>query len=580
MFSRKKKYHYHEIDPDEIFLDSHNLPEFNRSQFEGRLEKPIAKHVLTIAGALFVGVLVLFSGKLAVLQIDEGEMYRARAENNHLHRTIIFTERGIIKDKNGVELAWNTPFDATLGKPFAERNYILEDGFAHLLGYIHYPQKDRAGFYYEETIQGGEGIERSYDEILSGENGVKLVETDVSGDIRAQNILEPPEDGDNLTLTIDARVQAKLYSSIKSLAESVGFSGGAGVLMDVETGEVLALTSFPEYDSNIISSGKDPVALKKYQADARAPFLNRTVSGLYTPGSIIKPFIALGALVEGVVDENTKILSTGSISIPNPYFPDKPSIFRDWKAHGWTNMREALAVSSDVYFYEIGGGYQNQRGLGIEKINEYTRLFGFGGLSGIDLLEEVSGVIPTPEWKQEIFNDVWRLGDTYNTAIGQYGFQITPIQAVRAVSSVANDGILVAPHVVMAIEENNRDALEKGKNLVIVSGSGEKRVPIATDFFQIVREGMREAVLHGTGQGLFLSSVSVAAKTGTAEVGISKKRVNSWIIGFFPYENPRFAFAIVMEHGPRENLVGALYVARELLEWMSIKTPEYLKEDI
>src|SRR3989344_2957847 len=155
--------------------------------------------------------------------------------------------------------------------------------------------------------------------------------------------------------------------------------------MDVSTGEILALTSYPEYNPGVISSGKDAVAIRKYFSDLQTPLLNRAIAGLYTPGSIVKPYVAIGALEEKVISPEKQILSTGSISIPNPYDPKKPSIFKDWREQGWMNMRLALAYSSNVYFFEIGGGFETQPGLGIERLNSYANMFGFGKVTGIDL---------------------------------------------------------------------------------------------------------------------------------------------------------------------------------------------------
>ena len=408
---------------------------------------------------------------------------------------------------------------------------------------------------------GKDGVEKFYNETLSGAHGLKIVETDVFGTIISESTANEPRSGENLRLTIDARVEGELFRRIKGLAESVGFRGGAGVVMDVKDGSILALASFPEYDSNILTEGVNARKIQEFVGSSGKPFLNRAVGGLYIPGSIMKPFVALGALNEGIISPEEKILSTGSIAIPNPYAPGEVSVFRDWKAHGWVAMRDALAVSSDVYFYEVGGGYEAQRGLGISNMEKYFRLFGFGTETGIDLPGEEAGTIPTPSWKEETFNDAWRLGDTYNTAIGQYGFEVTPIQAVRAVSAIASDGTLVVPHVVRSEE---------------TAESGAVNILIPREYFDVVREGMREAVLRGTAQGLYTPAVSVAAKTGTAELGISKRRVNSWVIGFFPYKEPRFAFALVMESGPRENLVGATFVMREMIQWMAENTPEYL----
>lgn len=554
---RKKRFWNHEIAPDEIFLDSSNLPNFDVYQFEGRLEKPISKKTVIYLGLFFLIVWIVFIGRVGVLQVIKGQAFALRSENNRLQDSPIFSERGVIYDRNETELAWNIPGDDV----FSNRSYINKLGFAHILGFIGYPAKDKKGVYYQKEFIGKDGLEYFYNKELTGENGRKIIETDALLNVRSESVIKSPQDGKSITLSIDAEVQNKLYEFMESLAKDKDFSGGAGVIMDVNTGELLAITSFPEYSPNILSDGKDSFAIRKFQNDKRTPFLNRAVSGLYTPGSTVKPFMALGALNEKIIDPNKKILSTGSISIQNPYFPDLKSVFTDWKAHGWVSMYDALAVSSNVYFYEIGGGFEGQKGLGIDNIGKYVKMFGLGLLTGIDLPGDTEGIIPNPKWKKENFNgEPWRLGDTYNTSIGQYGFQVTPLQLVRGISAIANGGKLITPRVI----KNS-----KIKYTVIES--------ISKDDFKVVTTGMRQAVTNGTAKGLNIPQVQVAAKTGTAEVGISKKRVNSWIVGFFPYENPRFAFTIVMEKGPRENTIGGLYVMRELLEWMAVNTPEYLK---
>ena len=204
-------------------------------------------------------------------------------------------------------------------------------------------------------------------------------------------------------------------------------------------------------------------------------------------------------------------------------------------------------------------------------------MFGFNQKTGIDLAGEKEGLIPTPQWKEDIFEDVWRLGDTYNTAIGQYGFQITPIQAVRMVAAIANSGELVTPHLVRGFFTEISDDMPGAQKLEDILEHPKKKIPIDEEYFKVVREGMRQAVTEGTASGLNISAVKAAAKTGTAEVGTAKKFVNSWIIGFFPYDNPKYAFTIIMEHGPSKNTIGALYIARQLFEWMAKNTPEYLE---
>jgi penicillin-binding protein 2 len=334
--------------------------------------------------------------------------------------------------------------------------------------------------------------------------------------------------------------------------------------MDVTNGEIISSVSYPEYSSEVLSQGKDKEIIKNYFSDKRKVFLDRTLSGLYTPGSIVKPFVALGALQEGIIDPLKKILSTGSISIPNPYNPKEKTVFKDWKAHGWVDMRKAIAVSSDVYFYEIGGGFEGQKGLGILNIEKYSTMFGIGKKTGVDVPDEINGVIPNPEWKLKNFKgDPWRVGDTYHTSIGQYGYQVTLMQMVRATSAIANEGILMTPHFIMG-----------DKNMEIKNSV----VPIEKSYFEIIHEGMRQAVIEdGTAVALNVPYIKVAAKTGTAQLGVKKDRVNSWVIGFFPYENPRYAFALMMESGPKTNGIGASAIMREVLDYMNQNTPEYFE---
>ncbi len=546
-----------EIYPDEIFLDSSNLPAFDRSQFEGRIEKPISKKTFQFLGAALLCVGFLFLARVWTLQVADGASYAQLSENNRLRRTIIFPERGIIFDRNNVELAWNEP---NPNEPFPLRRYGVFRGVAHVIGYVKKPARDASGNYYHEDFVGETGAEEAYNNELSGNNGTKILEANARGQVISESVLEPPRDGTNVTLSIDAGISGEFYDGMKELAERVGFSGGAAVMLDVQTGELLALVSYPEYDSNILSEGTNRGAIQKYLTNSQNPFLNRATMGLYAPGSTVKPYFAIGALDARIITPEKKILSTGSISIPNPFIPGAKSVFKDWRAHGWVDMRRALAVSSDVYFYEIGGGYLDQKGLGIDAIDKYARLFGFGSETGLFGFSEQAGVIPTPAWKEENFTDgAWRIGNTYHTAIGQYGFQVTPLQEARAVASLANDGVLPVP------------SLQKG-------GAGEKGIslPFSPNNIAVAREGMRLGVTEGILQALNVPYVEVAAKSGTAEIGTATKNyVNSWIIGFFPYEAPRYAFAIVMERGPVANTTGALSVMRRVLDWMQVHRTEY-----
>jgi len=554
-FRRRKK--MGEINPDEIFIDSSNLPEFDVHQFEGRLEQPITRRTIGFVAICFLIVGGVFISRFWLLQIHHGEAYAEQSEINRLRNTDIFSNRGVILDRNGIELASNALFEAT--SDFARRVYAPIKGISHLVGYIKYPTKDNSGFYFRTNYVGEDGLEKVYNDVLSGENGVRIVEIDARGKVQSQNVVRPPIDGESITLTIDSRLQDKIYRIMATTSADYGFTGGTVAIMDVRNGDLLSLVSFPEFDSTKLAEG-DREAIREYQNDSKTPFLNRAVSGLFTPGSIMKLIVAMGALSEGIIDPQKKIESTGSISIPNPYFPDKPTVFKDWKAHGWVDMRHALAVSSDVYFYAIGGGFEDQRGIGIANVEKYIRMFGLGEKTGINLSQETEGIIPNPEWKEKIFNgDIWRVGDTYNTSIGQYGLQFTPIQIVRYVAAIANGGILVTPSLVHDDENPT------------------KKIPLKKEHFDIVREGMRLAVTEGTAAGIHVPYVAVAGKTGTAQIGTTKQLVNSWSVGFFPYDNPTYAFVVLMERGAQSNTIGATYVMRQLLDWMNANTPEYLQ---
>lgn len=325
---------------------------------------------------------------------------------------------------------------------------------------------------------------------------------------------------------------------MEDIAFNKGYEGGAGIVMDVQTGELLVLTTYSQNETS----------------------LNKATNGLFIPGSIIKPFIAIAALSEDIIDPNKKILSTGSISLTDQN--GARLLFNDWKSHGYVDMREALDVSSNVYFYAIGGGFEDQVGLGIDKITEYLQMFGIGDTTGIEMLTEGKGQTPTPEWKEDTFNgDEWRLADTYLTSIGQHGYEVTPLQMVRAVGAIVTEGEIVMP-TILHDKENNTEALS---------------IPLKKEHFKIVKEGMEYAVVNGTASGLYMDEITLAAKTGTAEVDVNKEHIHSWLIGYFPYDKPKYAFVFMLDTGPWGEETGAVAVAQNVFEWIRENRPEYTK---
>jgi penicillin-binding protein 2 len=577
-----------EIDPDEIFIDSETSSKFDADQFEGRLERPISKPMLIAVGIIFGLIILVFLGRLSILQIKDVSHYASLSENNSLKSTPIFAARGVIYDRNNVELAWNAPAAIATASTTAvngadasttlststpqnygdgdedvpTREYADIPGIAHTVGYVQYPSKDSSGFYYQEDFTGIDGVEKYFDSQLQGTNGLRLIEVDAHNKIQSENTIQPPKEGDSVTLSIDSRVQSELYTSIEAVAKKIGYTGGAGIIMDVHTGEVIAETSYPEYDPEVMSSKDDSALIQSYLSNPDRPFLNRVSTGLYTPGSIVKPYMALAALNENIIAPTTIIQGVAYISIKDPYDPTKFSIFKDWQAQGPEDMYKAIQESSDVYFYEVGGGYQNQKGLGITNIDKYMAMFGFGSaLPAGSFFSGPNGTVPSPAWKAANFDgEQWYLGDTYHSSIGQYGWQVTPAQVVRAVASLANGGTLINPTIIKG-----------GQGTVFA------RVDLPQADFDVVRQGMRMGAQIGVADALNVPYTQIAAKSGTAELGATRQNVNSWITGFWPYGNPKYAFAVTMENGTVHETAGATAAMLQTLNWMDANTPEYFK---
>lgn len=557
----------HEIDPEDVFLDSENLSDLNIDQMEGQLERPIGKHVFYVSLGVLLFLIGGFTYRLFSMQIIDGGMYKEKADGNHLKSIPLFALRGTISDRNGELLAWNTLGNYVMNNDGSEkvstedipmRVYTKVPGFSHLLGYVSYPKRDSSGVFWQSEYLGKDGVEKQYQNVLQGVQGERIIAMNAHREIEAQNVIKYPVHGENLQLSIDKEVQARLYKGIEDLAHQASFVSGAGVIMDVHTGEILAITSYPEYNNTMMTNAKTKEENKQIAEDLldkRRKFLNRAVGGLFTPGSTVKVYIALAALMEGVITPEQNIYSSGQLVIKNKYGgPD--TVFKDWKAHGYTDMRKAIEESSDEYFYQVGGGYKDQKGLGIDRINKYATMFGFGTTTGIDLPGEEYGNVPSQAWKKKIFGEDWLLGNTYHTSIGQYGFQLTALELVRGVASLANGGTLVTPHVLKGLQTSSIQLDLPKKDL------------------KVIQEGMH-LVVHGeggTGKPLNIPGIDVAGKSGTAELGVSKNLVNSLITGYFPYNDPKYAFVVVMEKASRHNTLGAAHAMKDVLIYMRDNT--------
>ncbi|HMO83226.1 MAG TPA: penicillin-binding transpeptidase domain-containing protein [Candidatus Paceibacterota bacterium] len=557
------------VDVEDVLLDSSNIPSFNQARLEGKRELPIQTRTISLVGLTAALISIFFFSKIFDLQVIQGAEFKAVAENNSVNQALIIAERGVIYDRNGELVVWNE-VDGRAIHDFPIRAYTDRLGLGQVLGYVSYPRKDNRGFYFRTEYLGRSGVELAYDEVLRGSNGSQIVVVDALSKVVGEHAISSSISGQAIHLSLDAELSEAMYQIISTSTRQADFRSGAGAIMDIYTGELIAMTSFPTYDPEVMANGYDIAKIDEYNNDKRLPFLNKMISGVYTPGSVVKPFVAYAALKEGIITENTVIESYGSLTIPNPYNPSQPSKFNDWRSQGVMTVREAIAFSSNVFFYILGGGLpeiavpqaglgRSMSGLGVTKMVEYYRLFGLGSTTGITIAPEQAGVVPDPAWKQEVFNDDWRLGDTYFTSIGQFGFLTTPIQMLRAYAA-----LLVEPHVI------------KGKQGSI------KNITLIPAYLKIVHEGMRKTVNFdgGTARAFDRKDVAIAAKSGTAEVGAGNAYVNSWAAGFFPYEKPRYAFILMMDKAPRSNALGATRIMGDVVEWMSKNRPEYLETEI
>lgn len=630
---KRKPRRHPRVSPEEIFLDTRNLPGFDTERLEGRLEGPIRVRTFVGLGMGF-GVLcaALFLRALWLGALG-GKDFALRAERNHLTYVSIVPPRGVIYDRNLRPLAFNVPGfrvvvntagssepirDSTVNdlasllgrdpeeiflwlqrsqrlgteltmdivydwetantiitrfkdepritvEPAAIRSYLPSPAISHVIGYTSKVAQDDVSstdLAFLWPVQGRAGIELQYDEFLRGTLGKEIVETDSKGTQLSENVFERERMGRGLVLSISADLEQEMYDTIAQTVRARGFTGGSAVMLDIHSGEILGLVSYPGFDLTILARGKPTDAVQKILRDPEHPLFNRALAGTYPPGSTVKPFIATAAVEEHIIDPREDILTVGKILVPNPYDPKHPTIFPDWKDHGWVNMYKAIAVSSNAYFYTIGGGANGIAGLGLSRLQKYFESYGLGSPTGVDLPGEEAGLIPDQAWKtrHNPQDPDWRIGDTYHLSIGQGGMLVTPLQMARALMALVEGGEVVKPRLLHGYVREDGSVEPAGEREVVSS------VPVSVAARRVAEEGMRRAVKEGTAIGISTIGMSVGAKTGTAQFG-PKDKVHSWFIGFAPFEQPEVVLIVTMESGPVHNLVGGTFVASRILEW-------------
>jgi len=442
------------------------------------------------------------------------------------------------------------------------REYPFSKLISHLIGYTApLSEADIARYpsYLLLERVGKVGLESSYEEVLRGKNGKELIEVDAAGDLKRYIAKEEAVSGESLELYLDINLQKAATRALKKSLLNSGSRKGVAIVMDPRNGGIKAFVSLPAFDSNIFTQKKSQKLYQDLLRNPDKPLFNRAISGVYPSGSTIKPIVATAGLSEGVITDKTTIFDKGQIEVPNKYNPREKYIYKDWKAHGWVDVYKAIAVSCNVFFYHVGGGFGHIKGLGLERLVSYYRKFGLGEKTGIDLENEAEGLVPDEEWKLKNKGKAWFLGDTYLLSIGQGNLLVTPLQLTVATSAIANGGKLLKPKIVKRI-------LGQGDKVVRKLGNDVKRENLApAKYLAIVRAGMRGGVTYGSSRSLSNLPFSVAGKTGTAETGKKGEKNHAWYTCFAPYNNPEIVVTVLVENGG-EGYEAAVPVAREILK--------------
>jgi len=602
------------------------------------LEALLFKRRALVAAIFSVLMLLLLLSRLVYLQFFEFSHYSSLSDNNRVRLTPLVPNRGLIYDRNGVVLAENrasyqlelipeqvkdmqatlqglgeivqldedtlqrfnkllkrsrrfewVPLRTKLNEeevarlavnrhrfPGVEinarlgRHYPLGERMAHVIGYVGHIDKDDLKKvdqtnYKGTTHIGKSGLERYYEGQLHGMVGYKNIEVNVQG--RELRVLDkiPPIPGNNLWLTLDSRIQAVAEEALR------GYNGSV-VVMEPHTGEVLAMASMPTYDPNLFVHGISHKDYKLLRDSPDRPLFNRSIMGQYPPGSTVKPFVGLGGLETKSVGHKEKIDCIGHYLLPN-----EERKYRDWKktGHGPVDLDDAIAQSCDVYYYELS--YR----MGINRISSFMNKFGFGHKTGIDLLGERSGLMPSREWKKRVKSKIWYPGETLITGIGQGYMLSTPLQLASATSTLAMRGEVRQPHLLAKIQEPTSE------NIIDIEWAPKEPVKLKREAnWRYVIKGM-VSVLHGlrgtaknSGYGL---GFRMAGKTGTAQVfGIAqdeeydeattakKLRDHALFVAFAPYKDPKIAIAVIAENGGHGSGVAAPIARKVIDEWIRI----------
>lgn len=453
------------------------------------------------------------------------------------------------------------------------REYLYDELLSHILGYIGPIPAERFDEYearnYDLTDTTGlTGLELEYEDWLRGIKGLENIEVDVTGQkIRAVSEPIKAHPGHNLVLSLDLELQQAAVEALQEAMDEVNSKQGVAIAMNPQNGELLAMVSLPSYDNNIFSRGVTARELSLLSDDPQTPLINHAIAGLYPPGSIFKIIPASGGLQERTITPETTFVDEGVLYLPNQFQPDNLDLaqpFFCWlrQGHGPVNVVSALAWSCNVFFYQVGGGYfpAEYEGLGLERLGNYAQMYGLGEITGIDLPGELSGLVPTEQWKRLNYAERWLTGDTYNLSIGQGFVLVTPLQMINAYSAVANGGTLYRPHLVKEILDADGNVVEKIEPEVV------GRIQLSRENLDLVRSGLHGAINWENGTANFyfdVPGIDASGKTGTAEFCDNYpacldrngrvKTSHAWFASYAPTNNPEIV-VIVFVYGGKQGV--------------------------
>lgn len=503
---------------------------------------------------------LIYSQIASILKLNQ-QSIKAKAESFGLEYPLPITVQNNIKYDQALNLSQFLP--RLEGFNLSEvpiRSYVSDSGMAHIIGYIGAVSKDDLVNDEENNllpidIIGKSGIEKQYDNILRGYNGLDRTEVDTLGQPVRVLAKRLPKTGKDITLTIDLELQRRLAKELEFQMKKANVSKASAIAMDPNNGEVMAMVSIPYYDNNLFAQGITTVDFDRLVNDPNQPLINKVISAGYTTGSTIKPMVASAALEEKVITPETIIVDSGAIAVTSQYQPGVQFVFHGWRPGGLgpMNIRSAIAWSSNIYFYTVGGGHGSIDGLGVNRLTKYYRMFGLGEYSEIDLPNEINGLVPDIVWKKENKNEDWYVGDSYNISIGQGDLIVSPLQLTLGNMSIANGGYLMKPQLLLKIGDQN-----------IESRNVKREITVSKNNLQIVREGMRQVITNGTTCECIFNKVpvKVAGKSGTAETNTPDgKRPHAWFTAYAPFDNPQIMITAMLEEGSGGSLYAAPAIA-------------------